>query len=641
MSGRGIERLAIALATAAALFALWPAASLAVPLPEGRAYEQVTPADKNGGDVGGPALEGGFASAIGQSASDGESIGYASLASFADAQSADLFTHYISRRGSTAWSTHAISPPMAEPPRFLALPAFRIFAADLSAAVLEWKKPLLVPEAPPEHTSFYLRSADGTYLLLTKTPPLNRPPDSYSVRFAGATEDLSRVVFEANDALLPEAPAEAWSVYEWSASLGLRLVSVLPEGAAAPEASAGGTGESDYAQVISADGSRVFWTAEGQLYVREGGVRTVKLNASRREVSLGDGSAKLLAISADGSKAFFSDPTSLTDSPDDRGGLYEYDLEGESLRLLTPVPVGEPQIDGILGVAGDGSSAYFVSHTGLASGAQEGEPNLYVDRAGTLELIATLSSEDALNWSPNLEERTSRLTVDGNRLAFLSEASLTGYDNTDPITGEPHSQLFVYDAEEGLLSCVSCNPTGDRPIGRATIPRGTPSSYQPRIFSADGSRVFFNSADALVSRDSNHRQDVYVFADGKPQLISAGVSSDNSDLVDIGGGGRDVFFTTRSRLVAGDRDNNADLYDARVGGGFPEAVEPLPCEGEACRSPLGTPPQAAPFPATALPRLEAEPTQKRHRRKRCRGHRGKARAGDEAARPKRCRRGHR
>ncbi|HEX6601018.1 MAG TPA: hypothetical protein VF030_00115, partial [Solirubrobacterales bacterium] len=447
MPAGAVKRLALVLATLVAALGAWPAASLSVQLPEGRAYERVSPADKNNGDVGGPALQGGFATALGQSATDGESIGYASLASFADAQSADLFTHYISRRTSTGWTTNAISPPPAEPPRFLQLPAFRVFAADLSAAVLEWKQPLLVPDAPPEHTNLYLRSAAGAYLLLTKNPPLNLPASSYLVRFAGATPDLSHIVFEANDALLPEAPPEAWSVYEWSAALGLRLVSFLPDETAAPEAFAGSAAEGDYSQVISADGSRVFWTADEQLYAREGGTRSVKLNASRRAVSLGDGSATLLGISGDGSKAYFFNTVSLTDDAGGIGGLYEYDLGEESLRRLAPDSDGEQETNAVLGAAADGSSVYFVSSAALATGAEDGQPNLYLDREGELDLIATLSSEDMLTWNSNLELRGSRVTADGDRLAFLSKASLTGYDNTDAKTGEPDNQLFVYDAD--------------------------------------------------------------------------------------------------------------------------------------------------------------------------------------------------
>lgn len=596
-----------------------PASSLSGPLPDNRAYEQVTPTDKNGGDVGGPSFEGRFANALGQSATDGNSISYASFSSFADAVSAELFTSYISIRGSTGWSTHAISPPAAQPPRLIEPPPFRAFAPDLSASVLEWKEPLLTPEAPAEYTSLYLRHADGSYRLLTEITPPNRLPDSYRAKFVGATPELSHIVFEANDALLPGAPAEASSVYEWSPA-GLQLVSVRPTGEAAPEAQAGSPSEGDYPDVISADGSRVFWTAEAQLYVREDGVRTLKLNASRREASLGDGSANLLAISADGAVAFFSDTTSLTDAPDDHGGLYEYDLENEGLRLLTPDPSGEPGIEGMLGASEDGSLAYFVSSAVLAPRAQEGAPNLYVARTGALELIATLSNEDSQDWSGSFEEQSSRLTPDGKHLAFLSRKSLTGYDSTDALTETADQELFVYEPEDDRLTCVSCNPSGARPIGPASLPIGTFSDYRSNIFSAGGAQIFFDSADALVPTDSNHRQDVYEFENGSPRLISTGTSNDISALVDVGGGGRDVFFTTRSPLVPSDRDNNADIYDARINGGFPVPPVPVPCAGEACRGPLAASPGSGPLPATAVPGTATETPPRRHPHKRCHRH---------------------
>lgn len=603
----------------AIIFLACPASSLSGPLPDNRAYEQVTPADKNGGDVGGPSFEGRFANALGQSATDGNSISYTSFSSFADAVSAELFTSYISIRGSTGWSTHAISPPAAQPSRLVEPPPFRAFASDLSASVLEWKEPLLTPEAAPGYTSLYLRHGDGSYRLLTEVTPPNRLPDSYRAWFAGATPQLSHIVFEANDALLPGAPAGASSVYEWSPA-GLQLVSVLPAGEAAPAAQAGSPSEGDYSNVISADGSRVFWTADAQLYVREDGMRTVKLNASRRKASLGDGSANLLAISADGAAAFFSDTTSLTDAPDDHGGLYEYNLKSESLRLLTPDPGGEPDIEGMLGASEDGSLAYFVSRAVLTPESQDGAPNLYVARKGALELIATLSSEDSQDWSESFEERSSRLTPDGKHLAFLSRRSLTGYNNTDALTGTTDQELFVYEPEGDRLTCVSCNPSGARPIGSASLPIGTFSDYRSNIFSADGAQLLFNSADALVSTDSNHRQDVYEFENGSPRLISTGTGNDISALVDVGGGGRDLFFTSRSQLVPSDSDNSADIYDARINGGFPVTPVPSPCTGEACRGLLAAPPGSGPLPVTAVPGTATDTPPKRHPHKRCHRH---------------------
>ena len=616
----------------------------ALALPAGRAYEQVTPVDKNGGDVGGPAFEGVVAGALAQSATDGNSITYVSLSSFGDASSAELFTNYISSRRSDGWSTHAIAPPAATPTRFLEVSPFRFFASDLSASLLEWVAPALAEGAPQGYNNLYIREADGTYRLVTIVFPPSLPPAGYRARFAGATPDLSHVIFEANDALTPGAPAGTGSVYEWTDST-LRLVSLLPgpAGVAAENASAGDGDGASFTEVLSEDGSRVFWTdGAGQLYVRENGTRTVKLNASRRVVSLGDGTAKLRAIASDGSKAIFTDQTALTDEPDDNGGIYRYDLETETLRNLAPDAGGPPGVQGLLGASDDGLTVFFVATAVLDGGASDGAKNLYVARGGEIELIAVLGEDDRDNWADNLETRTARVTPDGGHAAFLSRASLTGYDNTNALTGEPHRELFVYDTSESRLTCVSCNPSGARPIGGASIPAAASLSYQPRIISDDGARVLFNSNDALVAADGNGRQDVYEYADGKPQLISTGMSGDISALADMTAGGRDVFFTTRERLAPSDRDNNSDMYDARVGGGFPVAAEAMPCAGEACRGPLGEPPVTGPGAATLWAgegRWEPIP---RKTRARCRARSRRARRGRAkvTARPRRCKARH-
>jgi hypothetical protein len=61
----------------------------------------------------------------------------------------------------------------------------------------------------------------------------------------------------------------------------------------------------------------------------------------------------------------------------------------------------------------------------------------------------------------------------------------------------------------------------------------------------------------------------------------------------------DVFFTAVDRLVGWDTDSLNDIYDARVGGGFPEPISPPPpCEAETCRG-GGTVPPAGQGPATS------------------------------------------
>ena len=71
---------------------------------------------------------------------------------------------------------------------------------------------------------------------------------------------------------------------------------------------------------------------------------------------------------------------------------------------------------------------------------------------------------------------------DGRYLAFMSERSLTGYDNRDAESGEPVEEVFRYDASEERLDCVSCNPSGASPEGKLSDPsrRRSPRSRHAR-----------------------------------------------------------------------------------------------------------------------------------------------------------------
>ncbi len=64
------------------------------------------------------------------------------------------------------------------------------------------------------------------------------------------------------------------------------------------------------------------------------------------------------------------------------------------------------------------------------------------------------------------EFKTSEVSPDGQYVAFMSENSLTGYDNTDVNSGAARDEeVFLYnDAAEGSakLICASCNPTAPR-----------------------------------------------------------------------------------------------------------------------------------------------------------------------------------
>jgi hypothetical protein len=341
---------------------------------------------------------------------------------------------------------------------------------------------------------------------------------------------------------------------------------------------------------------------------------------------------------------FFTSPNQLTPdaSTAGLGDLYLYDFDaapGDELTDITADPTpgtDPPTLRGVLGASEDGSRVFLVADGALAEGAVAGQPNLYLWQQGTgLRFIATMAQGDAnlgnewglvrLSGASQValgffsgvpESQTARVTPDGRYLTFMSTASLTGYDNLSQDSGEPVSQVYLYDAQEDELACASCNPSNARPIGFSELPVWITPYEQPRYLSDDGGRLFFLSFDRLALRDTNGRQDVYEFeregvggctassdtfinaSGGCLYLISSGGSGDQSFFLDASAGGRDVFISTRERLFAADEDERYDVYDARVGGGFPPPPSPPPiCAGEACR-----PAQAAPsisLPASA------------------------------------------
>jgi hypothetical protein len=429
------------------------------------------------------------------------------------------------------------------------------------------------------------------YELVTNVAPSRT--SGYEVTFAGASADLRHVVFEANDALVAGARANASNVYEWVAG-SLRLVSVLPgPGNVAAESASAGNGEAEediQENAVSADGSRIFWTDNNkQLYVREDGTTTVQLNASQRTPSLGNGRALFKAATPDGRRVFFVDTTQLTNAQNDNGGLYEYDFSSGKLTDLS-TGGGSPEVEGTVGASEDGLSVYFVARASLARGATAGGYNLYLSRNGVVRFIAALSSEDSSDWNQFPENRTALVTPDGEHLAFVSQAPLSGYNNTDVNSGSPDAEVFVYDAGSEHVSCASCNPSGAQPVGPASVPVGSHTDHIPRFITDNGRRVFFDSKDVLLPSDTNGQQNVYEYENGAVHLLSSGTSEDISTFSDASANGDDAFFTTREQLVPEDTDHSSDMYDARVGGGFPAPISSQSCTGENCRGALSVPP---------------------------------------------------
>jgi hypothetical protein len=624
-----------------ATFAVPPAG-----LPDERAWEMVSPAVKLGevfapepkNFLGGSCAEclpgGNDLTMPMQARPDGNAVAYEGQA-FVPGLATGA-NQYLGERSAGGWSTEGLSGQDFASGRGDGQSGYKAFSADLSKAVLAQSAPALSPQAPvaPDGTAYsnlYLRS-EGELTPLVTTEPPNRPPGkgggAFLPVFSGANSGsasvpaFSHLVFEANDSLTEEVPGIApaapavgpseckavtaeCDLYEWVGG-ELRLVNVLPGNAVATPGAAIGSGRqlaegSGYQapnvdRAISADGSRIFWSdASGQLYVRIDGAETLEV----------EDPGTYLVASTDGSRVLLND-----------GCLYSLETEECEAELGTPAT-----FQGILGSSEDLSRVYFVD-TSVQTGAEEnangeaaqaGKLNLYAWSKGTTEFIGRLLTADNANglnsslgtWKASPQNRTAQVSSDGGFLAFMSQAPLTGYDNeveggTECGKGRPATcfETYEYSAATGQLICASCNPTGSKPLRRSNlslIAAAAPFPQPHNLPDSGEGRLFFESQDVLSASDTNGQiQDVYEW---EPQgvgscekqggcvfLVSSGHSPNDSMFLDATPSGDDAFFVTREQLVPQDKDDQLDLYDARVGGGI-EVVGEAPCEGEACKGP--------------------------------------------------------
>jgi hypothetical protein len=635
-------------------------AALGPALPDNRAYELVSPAQKSGGQVipadsrisscGFPECKPGQSATRFpmQSSADGDALVYEGT-SFAPGVGVATENEYIARRGASGWENVNLTPSRLSSKGAGSGKGYVAFDPALDQGLLQQGVPSLTSVAPGEYPNLYLQPTATPSLLqnLLSAAPPNRLPGvgagKLQLTYAGASTDLSRVFFGANDLLAPGAvggPLGETNLYEWNSGQ-LRLVNVAPNGETLP----GATFRS-----ISADGSHAFWTsAASQLYVRIDAVETEKIeDPGAFRVSSADGSRILLddgclynvelqsctdlTAGLGGFKAvlghsddlshvyFVTEPTEATGDLSSGSAIVAsvhaatgtlrvgQAIEGKGIAAGTTIIAvgsGTLQLSAPATITEVGAA---LTAQGLIAGEEanvEGAKatvkglNLYAWSQGSTSFVGTMATKDTENW-PAAEASPS-----GNWLAFLSRAPLTGYDSTGPCelkngSGElilvPCPEAFLYNAASHSLDCVSCNPSGASPLGGTVLREIESSPYKPR-FVLDSGRLYFDTQDSLTPADTNGgAEDVYQFepngvgscasGSGCVSLVSGGREPGDSNFLAVDPSGNNVFFTTRDRLVPSDKDELIDVYDARADGGIASESElqPSPCIGEGCQS---------------------------------------------------------
>ena len=545
----------------------------AVALPDCRAYEQVSPSAKNLNDAIGRID-------VTQSSPSGEDVAFGSLSPFSGVSGSSDFSTYLSTRapGGGEWSTQGLLPETegGDGATVVAL------TEDLSEALIQ----------KPSSASLY-----------NTVDRLTAPFFPVAVFYAASAND-SDILFGSREALLPGAEAGQPNVYE-SREGSLSLVAA--DAVAGPGAAAVGGNEAHYytQDTISANGFRVFFTSldtnpaqgltEEHIYMRED---------LGEPVAVSNGAAEWLASTPSGSMVFYSEG----------GRLYRFDVElyfntkepSRARELIAESGVQGQDDGGMLGISETGSYAYFAAGANIYVWHEGEEGPTFIAHSGAGE-------ETSQDWvggfglfgAGGAEEgaKSSRVSADGRALLFASTESLTGYDTAG------HIELYLYDAENAKLTCVSCNPSGQAATANSYLahkvfgnfaepyPRNT---FLTRNLSDDGGRVFFQTEEALLPQDVNDLSNVHEWEregsgsclhatdpnGGCLYLISSGQGDSPAYFGDASADGSNVFFFTRQSLVAQDQDENIDLYDARENGGIAAQNEgpAAACEDEeGCR----------------------------------------------------------
>jgi hypothetical protein len=496
-------------------------------LPECRAYEMVTPPYKEGSAAY-------YNFAVSEDGSRLIASSFVGAYAGAEGDTLNLFSPlagvvYEYTRGLAGWAARSLTPSASE---YAGEGIFDI-GANLEGGLWELRR-LSQPEGV---TNLYLERPWGRFTEIGPATPNPSAQNSIGYRYAGASGNLSHVLFTIHKAgfywSFDKTVNGLPSLYEYVgrekavpslvgvggesegenteliSDCGTRLGSSTPEGQ-----------EGSMYNAISAYGERIFFTAVGadddiepctgqqppvdELFAREetagGGLRTIPISEPSLRYCLesppspcADGHFE--GASQDGSKVFFtSTQRLLPDASEGSTNLYEYDFDRsgqtqqERLVLVSGGGGSSPGVKGVARVSEDGSHVYFVAEGDLTGATANGfgdspskEPgadNLYVfgqneQSSGGHTSFVATLSPGDANDWAKADARPVLASQDGQFLVFTSESDIT-HEGIVPGV----QQVFQYDWKTGTLVRASIGQDGYNDNGRLAPPNASASLTQ-------------------------------------------------------------------------------------------------------------------------------------------------------------------
>lgn len=433
--------------------------------------------------------------------------------------------------------------------------AFSATYAGLSATgarvVFRTAEPLVATDSD-EAVDLYERAAGVTTLISTGSSGGNA---DFNAIFNAISEDGSRVFFSSDERLISADNDNESDIYQRTGG-ATTLVSTGPADAnlGVPATFAG----------MSRDGTRVFFHSDEPLtssdfdntqdvYERTGTTTT--------HVSIGpaggngnedfDYDAAFEGASADGTRVWlYTDEVLTADDTDVAGDVYQR-AGGTLVRLSTGPAGGNGAQHAFFGGASDdGTRVFFDTQESLTAGDTDAATDVYERTGGTTTLVSTGPAGGNGAFFSSFQAVSS----DGARVIFHTAEPL--------VPGDSDSHQDVYRREAGVTTLVSTGPAGGNGAFAATF-KGA---------SRDAWRVFFETSEHLVAAAGGTFPDLYERAQSGTTLLSTGPTGGAGNFFAFfafaSADGTRVFFETAEALGSGDADSSQDTYMASSAPGF-------------------------------------------------------------------------
>jgi hypothetical protein len=385
----------------------------------------------------------------------------------------------------------------------------------------------------------YQRSGGTTTLVSTGPAGGN---GAFDVTFDGISRDGQHVFFETDEALVAGDTDGSSDIYDRAAGTTTLVTSGTAAGIPIYD------GASD-------DGTHVFFDTDDALvagdtdtefdvYERFSGLTTLVSTGPAG----GNGAfpARYQGNSQSGARVWFeTNEVLVAGDTDAQNDVFERS-GGSTTQVSTG---GNGAFDAFFdGASGSGSHVFFHTAEPLAGGDTDAKRDVYDRTGGTTVRVSTAPGGG-----------------NGASDAFFTGASLDGshvfLETDEPLVAEDT------DTRQDIYERVGGTTTNRVSTGTA----GGNGAFDAFFDGAslDGTRVFFDTSEPLEASDTDPSSDVYERWNGTTTHITFGPSGGNAALGAFYDGasadGTRVFFNTRESLISSDADTTRDVYAATVG----------------------------------------------------------------------------